>query len=328
MIETMCLPSSVLGMVLGCLPLLGLARVRTVCKQWSQTRAHVSFLKVAYNEVVELVEPLQVRTLDIHTAWDPRLHARFTEARALKIWLRKQEPDCCCVLLGLRTLNLAGSLLSQSSLACLSRLRQLHVLVLRATGIDARHLAQLAGVPWLTGLCLDQNVDVDDAALGKLSALVQLRRLGLSGLHQVTDAGLLSLSCLRELESLDLSRTRVRGHQLEQLSTVRVLRLSMSLVHRPNLTLPPALRLLDLRSTRSALNSQQQLESLASLKELDVCGCELVADDFLLALSRKAHLRQLSVSGVTSCLMNHFWYTTLTREPLVIPEFEWNKEFT
>lgn len=279
--------------------------------------------------MIDLVEKLQVRTLDIRADPKPRLHC-FKEARALKAWVRAEEVEDCCALLGLQTLDLSKSLLGQSSLACLGRLRYLRVLVLAGCGIEGKHVAQLTNVPWLTALCLDRNY-ILDADLNAFGPLVKLRRLGLSGLRRLTDAGLSSLSCLPELESLDLSRTVVGGCRLNELSNLRVLRLSSSLVPRPHLTLPPALRVLDLRCSRVVRQAALQLASMASLEELDVGASDpsdFVTDDDLVALSRVARLRKLSVDCVTSCLMNHFRYSRLTSAELAVAEFQWNSEFS
>ena len=104
-------------------------------------------------------------------------------------------------LVGLRTLNLAGTSITDAGLAHLKD----------ATGLRYFHLSDCE--------------KVGDAGLAGLKGLKQLEFLSLSGQPRVTDAGLAHLTELTKLKDLHLDQTRITGAGLAHLGKMKELRL-------------------------------------------------------------------------------------------------------
>ena len=108
---------------------------------------------------------------------------------------------------------------------------------------------------------------VTDECLAATSALTSLTSLNLDRCNRITDAGLQSLSNLTNLTTLDLSRC----HHFTN-AGLDLISASMSNLLR-----------LDLAGCRGVRNVNF-LRSLSSLTTLNISGCNVAADDFIVAI--------------------------------------------
>jgi Leucine-rich repeat (LRR) protein len=107
----------------------------------------------------------------------------------------------------LRTLKLGGSgeSLTDTGLAEIAKLKQLHCLELRNVAISDMGLKRLTALPNLVELDIGANPQFTAAGLRSLSDCKALRRLSVSTLHQMIDVPTLEvLAELRQLRELDL----------------------------------------------------------------------------------------------------------------------------
>lgn len=129
--------------------------------------------------------------------------------------------DAGCVVLGdlqsLTSLRLESGSIGNRGLAELGALRRLRVLSLRNARIDHRGLQHLTGLRELHTLDLSGATGIDDAGMGAVRHLRNLRVLRLSK-AAVSDEGVASLRSLPQLEELHLEYTKVTAAALRELS--------------------------------------------------------------------------------------------------------------
>ena len=189
---------------------------------------------------------------------------------------RADDEDLASVahLTGLRSLNLAGTAITDRGLVEVARLRSLKCLALPERITDGA-LVHLAGLPKLEALLLPGNT-LSGFGLVHLGRVRTLRVLTLRGQSALPDAALAPLTELPRLESLSLNGA----------STISDAGVDLLVKSR-------SLRKLDLFGTQVTPQGVARLTRLPSLEYLDLHTQPGLDDDALAALSRLPHLKRL-----------------------------------
>ena len=119
-------------------------------------------------------------------------------------------------LTGLKSLDLAGTNLSNLGVAKLAPLKQLESLDLSGTRCDARGLSILKGFEQLQTLGLNRCAEVDDAAIDAILACESLRVVELADTKLNSNA-LKRLAGLPQLEKLLVANTELSSEELSDL---------------------------------------------------------------------------------------------------------------